>query len=413
VSPELIVLRPYWVTFAAVLGALLGSFLNVCILRWGAEPKQSVVRPRSRCPRCGKALAWYENIPVFSWIFLRGRCSGCGIPISIQYPLIELATAAIWGYAAWRQGISLDALRAAVFGTLLLGIAMTDARQFIIPHEFSLGGSVLGVLLWGLSEPASALVSIQGALVGAGAVLLIGEMSELAVGQEAMGGGDCALMGMIGAFLGWEAILPVLLVGAVISTIIYVFAAIRRGSQLPPSSPEAPIEPAHLGPEAVAAERGGFRWGMVTRLFTMGLLPILLLLGSVQLHLIGGVMTALFHALLAAGLAYYASFLLPERAEGQWVRVRGLLAASLGIALGSGLVLPRVVAGLALTIAVVWYLRRVRVTPSPETAEGLEAEGYLPFGVGLAIAAGVVELSGAMPFLRDVVLEYGRMLRLA
>jgi leader peptidase (prepilin peptidase) / N-methyltransferase len=409
VSPELIVLRPYWVTFAAVLGALLGSFLNVCILRWGAEPKQSVVRPRSRCPRCGKALAWYENIPVFSWIFLRGRCSGCGIPISIQYPLIELATAAIWGYAAWRQGISLDALRAAVFGTLLLGIAMTDARQFIIPHEFSLGGSVLGVLLWGLSEPASALVSIQGALVGAGAVLLIGEMSELAVGQEAMGGGDCALMGMIGAFLGWEAILPVLLVGAVISTIVYAFAAIRRA----PSSPEVSGEPEHLGAESIAGEPGGFRWNIVIRLFALGLLPILLLVGAVQLHLISGVLTALFHALLAAGLAYYASFLLPQRAEGQWVRVRGLLAASLGIALGSGLVLPRVAAGLALSVGVIWYLRRVRVTPSPETAEGLEAEGYLPFGVGLAIAAGVVQLSGAMPLLREVVLEYGRLLRLA
>src|SRR3954468_10075099 len=276
VSPELIVLRPYWVTFAGVLGALLGSFLNVCIFRWGAEPKQSVVRPRSPCPRCGKTLAWYENIPVFSWVFLRGRCSGCGLPISIQYPLIELATAAIWAYAAWSQGISLDAVRAALFGTILLGIAMTDAREFIIPHEFSIGGALLGVLLWGLSEPPSALISLQGALVGAGAVLLIGEISELAVGQEAMGGGDCALMGMIGAFLGWEAILPVLLVGAVISTVIYLFVAIRRG-QPHADPPAASLEPAHLGADPIAGERGRFRWGIVIKLFALGLLPILLL----------------------------------------------------------------------------------------------------------------------------------------
>ena len=77
----------FFIAFAGVLGAMVGSFLNVCILRWGAEPKQSVVSPRSRCPRCGKGLAWYDNIPVVSWILLRARCRGCGLPISPQYPL--------------------------------------------------------------------------------------------------------------------------------------------------------------------------------------------------------------------------------------------------------------------------------------------------------------------------------------
>ena len=92
--------------FAALLGACLGSFLNVCILRWGAEPKQSVVRPPSRCPKCGRGLPWYDNVPVVSWLVLRGRCRGCGEPISIQYPLVELATAVIWGYFAWRHDAS-------------------------------------------------------------------------------------------------------------------------------------------------------------------------------------------------------------------------------------------------------------------------------------------------------------------
>ena len=86
---------------AAVFGAAFGSFLNVCILRWGAEPKQSVVRPPSRCPRCGRSLSWYENVPVL-WLVLRGRCRGCGLPIAIQYPLIELTVAVIW--AAWPGG---------------------------------------------------------------------------------------------------------------------------------------------------------------------------------------------------------------------------------------------------------------------------------------------------------------------
>ena len=135
------------VAFAALLGAVIGSFLNVCILRWGAEPKQSVVSPPSRCPRCGRGLAWYDNIPVVSWLVLRARCRGCGQPISAQYPLIELATAGIWAYMAWRYGFTLEALRGAVFGTILLGIAMTDARAVHHSRRIHLGGLAIGLLL--------------------------------------------------------------------------------------------------------------------------------------------------------------------------------------------------------------------------------------------------------------------------
>ena len=85
---------PIEIIVAGLFGALFGSFLNVCILRWGAEPKESIIRPPSHCPRCGRGLAWYENIPVVSWLLLRARCRGCGEPISMMYPLIELATAA-------------------------------------------------------------------------------------------------------------------------------------------------------------------------------------------------------------------------------------------------------------------------------------------------------------------------------
>ena len=396
---------------AAVFGAMIGSFLNVCILRWGAEPKQSVVTPRSRCPRCGRGLAWYDNIPVFSWLLLRGRCRNCGQPISVQYPLVELATAAIWAYMAWRHGVSLDALRDGIFGTILLGIAMTDARAYIIPHEFSSGGTIIAIALAAWSDPAVALNSVQGALVGAGAVLLIGELSELAVGQEAMGGGDCALMGMIGAFLGWEAILPVLLIGAVISTFLFLVRAL-----LPRRSSAAALQTElDLSFDAdPMAEPRRFRWEMVAKLFAVGVLPILVLAGAAGLGLTGQALSAIFDALLGAGVAYYAAFVLPARISGQmWLRVRGLIGAAAGIAVGAGFGVPRLLLGVLLAGVVLWQVRRARLVASPETAEGLQSEGYLPFGVGLAIAAALLTFSGAMPVLRDFVLEYSRILRWA
>ena len=395
------------IILAAVVGAMIGSFLNVCILRWGVEPKQSVVHPRSRCPRCGKTLSWYDNIPVVSWILLRARCRGCGQPISAQYPLIELATAGIWAYMAWRLGVTVEALHGAIFGTILLGIAMTDAKEYIIPHEFSIGGTIIGVVLSAWPDPSNLAVSIQGALVGAGAVLLIGELSELAVGQEAMGGGDCALMGMVGAFLGWEAVLPVLVLGAVISTALFLLSAIWARS--------APATDEQLVLDVVTEPASrGFRWSMLGRLLAAGAVPVLLIAGSIALGIAGQVLGAVFHGLLGAGLAYYASFFLPARvAHQRWLQVRGLLAAALAIAIGAGPSVGRIAAGLALGAAVLWYARRVSLVPSPETTEGLQSEGYLPFGVGLALAAGLLLLSGAMPLVRDVVSVYARLLRFA
>jgi leader peptidase (prepilin peptidase) / N-methyltransferase len=394
------------IVMAAVFGAIIGSFLNVCILRWGAEPKQSVVTPRSRCPRCGQRLAWYDNIPVVSWILLRARCRGCGQPISAQYPLIELATAGIWAYMAWRYGVSLETVRGGTFATILLGIAMTDARGYIIPHEFSIGGTVIALLLSAWYDPSSALLSLQGALVGAGAVMLVGELSELAVGQEAMGGGDCALMGMVGAFLGWEAILPVLVIGAMISSLIFLLTAVwsRRSSPLVSAT------------ESAADDRAPprFRWTLLARLLVVGAVPILLLAGAIGLGLAGDMFDAVFHGLIGAGLGYYASFIIPERiADQAWLRVRGLLAAALAVAFGAGLDPIRIAVGLILAGAVLWYVRRVSLTPSPQTTQALQSQGYLPFGVGLAAAAALLQFSEAMPMVRDIFAEYGWFLRLA
>jgi leader peptidase (prepilin peptidase)/N-methyltransferase len=215
---------PGWLvaTLAGVMGAMIGSFLNVCILRWGAEPKQSVVSPSSRCPRCGKGLAWYDNIPVISWLLLRARCRGCGQPISIQYPLIELATAGIWVYMAWRYGLPLEALRGAVFGTILLGIAMTDARAYIIPDEFTWGGLVIGLLFslaGGIEGFTAALI---GAAVGFGLLWIVGSVGTWLFKEDAMGGGDVKMMAMVGAFVGWKGVLLTIFLGALIGSLVFV-----------------------------------------------------------------------------------------------------------------------------------------------------------------------------------------------
>jgi leader peptidase (prepilin peptidase)/N-methyltransferase len=210
------------IVIAALVGSAIGSFLNVCILRWGAEPKQSVVRPPSRCPRCGRGLAWYDNIPVLSWLILRARCRGCSQPISVQYPLIELATAAMWAFMAWRYGLTLEALRGAVFGTILLGIAMTDAREFIIPDEFTLGGLVIA-LIFSLTDGLHGVTSAAiGAVMGFGVLWLVGTVGTWVFKEDAMGGGDIKMMAMVGAFLGWQGVLLTIFLGALLGSLVFL-----------------------------------------------------------------------------------------------------------------------------------------------------------------------------------------------
>ena len=214
-------LRPYLTVAAALVGAVVGSFLNVCIVSWGAEPKQSVVRPRSRCPHCGTAIAWYDNIPVLSWLLLRGRCRGCGKPVPVQYPLVEIGTAIIWAYMAARYGADTEALRGALFGTILLGIAVTDLRTYIIPDEFTLGGLVLGLGLSLLGPPGLMHAGI-GAAAGFLLLWAVGAGGSWLFKQEAMGGGDIKMMAMVGAFLGWKGVLLTIFLGALLGSLIFV-----------------------------------------------------------------------------------------------------------------------------------------------------------------------------------------------
>jgi leader peptidase (prepilin peptidase) / N-methyltransferase len=206
--------------FAAALGLLFGSFLNVCIVRWPAE--ESVVKPRSRCPKCGNLIAWYDNIPVVSWIVLGAKCRHCKLPIPVLYPLVELAVGVIWGVVAWHYGMNVEALRAALFATILLGIAMCDAREYIIPDEFSIGGTVLGI---GLAFAGGSLPwtqAILGAAIGFTLLWAVAWLGSKLLGQDAMGGGDIKMLAMIGAFLGWQGVLLSLFLGAALGTVIFL-----------------------------------------------------------------------------------------------------------------------------------------------------------------------------------------------
>jgi leader peptidase (prepilin peptidase) / N-methyltransferase len=215
-----------WV-YAAVVGALIGSFLNVCIARWPAE--QSVVRPRSRCPSCGAGIRWYDNVPILAWLWLRGACRNCGSPISVQYPLIELATALIWLGAAVRFGPSIEALHSATFLTILLGIAMTDAREMVIPDQFTIGGVVLG-LAFALAPGG---IGIVDALIGGGAAYAllwaVKLLAEKLLGKPALGVGDIHMMAMVGAYLGIGGALLTIFLGSLLGLVIGVPAAWLRG----------------------------------------------------------------------------------------------------------------------------------------------------------------------------------------
>ncbi len=248
---------------ALLLGGVIGSFLNVCISRW--PDGLSVMKPRSRCPACGHEITWYENIPVVSWLALRGRCRGCHQPISPVYPLVEIVVALLWLAAVVQFGMSFAALRLAVFLTVLLGIMLTDASRYVIPDGFTVFG-----LLWAIAAAGIALFvgetppfaglyeAVVGACAGAGAIAIVGWLGELALKKEAMGFGDVTLMAMVGAHLGPARTLLTIFLGAAIGAvgflgIVFPLEWLRSRRQGSPFEP--PLVPfgVFLAPAAVVA----------------------------------------------------------------------------------------------------------------------------------------------------------------
>jgi len=214
------------ITFGAVVGACLGSFANVLIHRLPRD--QQVVKGRSHCPHCNVQIAWYDNLPVISWLLLRARCRHCRGPIAWRYPAVELAVAALAAACLWWQGPTWAALHAFVLLALLLVIAVVDWEHMIIPHSLTITGMVAGLALAPFAGPGLP-AAILGLLAGGGVVLALSEGYRLLRGQPGMGGGDVMLMGMVGAFLGpWPAA-AVLGAGALLGTL---YVAIRGAGRL-------------------------------------------------------------------------------------------------------------------------------------------------------------------------------------
>lgn len=210
-----------------LVGAAIGSFLNVCVARWPLE--LSVIRPPSRCPNCETPIKWYDNVPILGWIQLGGKCRNCRAPISVVYPVVELGVALGWVVAALAYGPTLTAVRVAVFGTIMLGISLTDAKHYVIPDGFTVFGllfvvvaSVVSGVRGEMTPFASPWDALIGACAGAGAIAIVGWLGEVALKKEAMGFGDVTLMAVVGAALGPARALLVIFLGALVGAITFL-----------------------------------------------------------------------------------------------------------------------------------------------------------------------------------------------
>jgi leader peptidase (prepilin peptidase) / N-methyltransferase len=225
---------------AFLAGLLIGSFLNVCIYRLPRD--LSVVAPRSYCPHCERTIAWYDNIPVLSFLILRGRCRHCGKRISIRYPLVELATAIAFATCAGSLGASLAALKWSIFSALLIALIAADLEERILPDEFTLGGTALGLIFAALSRFGPRLISLEesalGAVIASGAMWLVGWLYKKVRHREGLGLGDVKMLAMMGAFLGISDTLLALIAGSafgVVAGLAYILITRKDPStyQLP------------------------------------------------------------------------------------------------------------------------------------------------------------------------------------
>jgi prepilin signal peptidase PulO-like enzyme (type II secretory pathway) len=213
-----------------LFGLVIGSFLNVVIVRLPAG--QNLWTPRSNCPGCAKTIAWYDNIPVLSFIALRGRCRGCGTRISWRYPLVEMATTALWLVAYATFGWSVDLLVALVFLSALVAITAIDLTHRIIPDVITLPGIVAGFLVNLVTARVHWLDSLIGIAVGGGIFLVI-----IVASGGGMGGGDMKLGAMLGAFMGWKVALVSLFIavmlGGALAVALLVSGRMGRKDPIP------------------------------------------------------------------------------------------------------------------------------------------------------------------------------------
>jgi leader peptidase (prepilin peptidase)/N-methyltransferase len=238
---------------AALFGLLIGSFLNVCIYRWPRD--LSVVRPRSACPECDRPIAWYDNIPLLSYLLLRGRCRHCQARIHWRYPVVELLTAGCFCWFAAHLGLSLAAAKYCIFAALIIGMMFSDLDTLILPDEFTMGGLAIGlVLAWFVPVPdftfgmlvhifgnpgpraTSFGEAVFGAFVPSVALWFAGWLFEKLRHKEGLGFGDVKMIAMVGAFLGIGGALLTVVLGSVLGSVaglIYIKVTSKDASSYP------------------------------------------------------------------------------------------------------------------------------------------------------------------------------------
>jgi leader peptidase (prepilin peptidase)/N-methyltransferase len=211
-------MRAFALTFAALFGAIIGSFLNVCIHRLPRDT--SIVWPASACPTCGRALSWFENIPIVSYAFLLGRCRTCRAPISMRYPIVEGLTAAMFALAWWYYGPGPLLVSRLVFGCALIVLFAIDLEHHLLPNVITLTGIIIGFLLSFTTDQPGWRSSLIGIVAGGGVLFLIAEGYYRVRHEEGLGMGDVKMLAMMGAFLGWPLAILSLMIASVAGTIV-------------------------------------------------------------------------------------------------------------------------------------------------------------------------------------------------
>jgi len=220
-------LEPVQLTILVLLGLAVGSFLNVCIYR--IPHKKSLVHPGSRCPGCGYELRWFDNIPVISYLLLLGRCRKCRARISIRYPLVELATMALFVVHGMVFGWAPLLVPRLLFACMLVVLFAIDLEHQLLPNVITLPGIIVGLIASTVLPPGF-VDALIGTLIGGGVLWLIAEAYYRFSGHEGMGGGDIKMLAMIGAFLGWKLVIITLVLSSFAGSIIGLSViAVKRG----------------------------------------------------------------------------------------------------------------------------------------------------------------------------------------
>lgn len=220
----------YLIVFA--FGACFGSFANVVIYRWPRE--MSLIRPGSSCPHCQKKIKFYENIPILSWIFLRGKCSGCKGKISIEYPFVELITGLLFVAIFMKSGFTLTSLELFIFTAAAVPCFFIDYKHMFLPDIYTLPGIAIGVVGSFLNPELTTLYSsISGAVLGGGFFYLTAMIYKKTRGMDGMGGGDIKLMAWLGALFGVQSLVPILMISSVTGTLVgtYIIFAKKKSSK--------------------------------------------------------------------------------------------------------------------------------------------------------------------------------------